>query len=296
MENSYFITGIKLQKISGNSIITSANCFALSEVTNYRCQIEFDNPGINDLVFLINPNDGIAVKWKTFTEYQIIRSTNLNFVKAYDLQLLSSKWYFKIEIEDELISGIAVSVDLKVGDTSKTAEEALCTHQNKILFCNRTSLSQRNNDIIVLTGIRNKGSITWNNMKLEEYKIPLITQLKYTKAYGLLFLDKWYFMIDAIVITNYVIPKYSKTKIDIIHNSIETTATCEMIEGNVRATVNISCVSDFENQSKKDIIQINPKKVLGLVEWSPTLTDKQEISLIENAESSLGLTFKSNIL
>ena len=291
VENSYFITGIKLQKISGNSIITSANCFALSEVTNYRCQIEFDNPGINDLVFLINPNDGIAVKWKTFTEYQITRLINLNFVKAYDLQLLSGKWYFKIEIEDELISGIAVSVDLKVGDTSKTAEEALCTHQNKILFCNRTSLSQRNNDIIVLTGIRNKGSITWNNMKLEEYKIPLITQLKYTKAYGLLFLDKWYFMIDAIVINNYFIPKYSKTKIDIIHNSIETTATCEMIEGSVRATVNISCVSDFENQSKKDIIQINPKKVLGLVEWSPTLTDKQEISLIENAESSLELTF-----
>ena len=98
-------------------------------------------------------------------------------------------------------------------------------------------------------------------------------------------------MIDAIVINNYFIPKYSKTKIDIIHNSIETTATCEMIEGSVRATVNISCVSDFENQSKKDIIQINPKKVLGLVEWSPTLTDKQEISLIENAESSLELTF-----
>ena len=117
-------------------------------------------------------------------------------------------------------------------------------------------------------------------MKFQELKIPLITKLKYIKSYGLFFADKWNFMIDAYYIN--IIPKYSKAIIDILHNSEETTATCEII-GCQRKITNISCVSDFESQSNNDVIQINPNKTYGSIEWEPALSesDNKEIEIPE---------------
>ena len=295
-ENFYLMTSIKLQKNSGNNITTIANCYSLSTASYYKCQVESDNQDINDLVYIINANDELTAIWKNCftTESQIIRSVNLNFVKAYSLEYLNKKWYFKIEIEDELINGIKYSADVKVGDTSKTAEEAHCnyTYENKILSCVRTSTTQRDTDIISLTGIKNKGSITWNNMREEEYKIPFATKLQFIKSYGLFFADKWYFMVDATIITSFPIPKFSRTTIDIIHNSVETTATCDMVGGSAKYITNMSCFSNFETQSKNDVVQINPNKKYGLVEWSTNLSDdNKQISLIENAETFLELTF-----
>ena len=278
--NFFLKLKVKIKKNEDNINIENASCYSMG-LLNYKCQVESDNAEENDLVFLTNLTDDMSAKWKNFiiNDEQIIRPMELNFVKAYDLEFINQKWNFKIEISDELVQDVKISVDILYGD-SRNQDEAHCIYQSKILYCIRKSNSQYNNEIIILTGIKNKGSTIWNNMKFQELKIPLITKLKYIKSYGLFFADKWNFMIDAYYIN--IIPKYSKAIIDILHNSEETTATCEII-GCQRKITNISCVSDFESQSNNDVIQINPNKTYGSIEWEPALSesDNKEIEIPE---------------
>ena len=54
--------------------------------------------------------------------------------------------------------------------------------------------------------------------------------------------------------------RYSKAYIDILHNNVETTATCEILGNFAKSPTNIWCVSDYEIQTKNDEIKINSKK------------------------------------
>ena len=88
--------------------------------------------------------------------------------------------------------------------------------------------------------------------------------MTYSKSYRLFFANKWNFMIDAKTIGP--IPNYSKAYIDIVYNSIETTATCEILGDFANYITNISCVSDYETQPENDIIKINSKRKYGSIE------------------------------
>ena len=217
-------------------------------------------------------------------------SANLNFIKAYDLIYHDKKWSFKIKTDSELPNQANVLVDIYVlsrSSSTPTQGSAYCTYSKKILSCTSNVYSQNDNDLVTLAGIKKLGTVDWENLKLKEYKIPLNTTLTYSKAYGLFFANKWNFMIDAKTIVN--TPHYSKVYIDIIHNSVETTATCEILGNFAKYITNITCVSDYETQTKDDIIKINPKKKYGSVKWSTTIQNSETIieEISEYSEISL---------
>ena len=218
-------------------------------------------------------------------------SATLNFIKVYDLIYKDKKWTFKIEIEDELSNGANVHVDIIVVDKYDgiTSEKASCFYNKKILTCTKIKDSRDSTELIKLAGVKNLGTVEWENMKLKEIKIPLNTTMIFNKAYGLFFANKWNFMIDAKTIDG--IPNYSKVYIDILHNSIETTATCEIMVDLSNTITNISCVSDYEIQTENDEIKINPKNKYGSLKWSKTLTKSEtKISTISDY-SELALDF-----
>ena len=202
-------------------------------------------------------------------------SATLNYIEAYDLIFENSKWSFKIKTDSELPNEANVLVDIIVISRydQTTPETAYCTYNKKILSCTRTYNSQYEGDLIKLSAIKYKGTIEWTNMRLKEIKIPLNTKLDYIKSYGLFFANKWNFMIDAKTIGE--IPYYSKVYIDILHNSVETTATCEILGNFAKYVTNISCVSDYEIQSQNDVIKINSKQKYGSVKWSSSLSNSQ---------------------
>ena len=215
-------------------------------------------------------------------------SANLNFIEAYDLIYENNKWSFKIKTDSELTNQANVLVDIFVlnrGSSIKSQETANCIYNKKILSC-ATSRNTLDNDLVTLSAVKFRGTVEWENLNLKEIKIPLNTTMTYTKSYGLFFANKWNFMIDAKTIVN--TPHYSKAYIDILHNDVETTATCEILGDFKNYITNIACVSDYEIQTGNDIIKINTKKKYGSIEWSQKITDSQaEISEAEDSEISL---------
>ena len=206
---------------------------------------------------------------------QLEISASLKFIKVYDLIYKDKKWSFKIKTNSELPNQANVLVDIFVvsKSDSTSSETADCIYNKKILSCTRTAYAQYDTDLIKLSGVKNKGTVDWENLNLKELKIPLNTTMTYSKSYGLFFANKWNFMIDAKTIGG--IPYYSKAYIDILHNSVETTATCEILGNYAQYMTNISCVSDYEIQSENDEIKINPKKKYGSIEWSTTIKDSE---------------------
>ena len=163
-----------------------------------------------------------------------------------------------------------------------------CIYNKKILSC-ENNYYPNNYDLIKLAVIKFQGTIEWENLRVSEIKIPLNTTMTYIKSYGLFFANKWNFMIDAETITP--VPNYSKAIIDIVHNSVETTATCEILGNVANYITNISCVSDYENQSENDIIKLNSNKKYGSIQWKSKLTSSQrKIEKIEDY-SEISLQF-----
>ena len=85
--------------------------------------------------------------------------------------------------------------------------------------------------------------------------------------------------------------RYSKAYIDILHNNVETTATCEILGNFAKSPTNIWCVSDYEIQTKNDEIKINSKKKYGSIEWSPSIKDSETTINEESDYSEISLQF-----
>ena len=88
----------------------------------------------------------------------------------------------------------------------------------------KSANTQYETDLIKLKFIKKKGSVTWINVNKRELKNLLNANMSYSKSYGLFFSNKLNFMIDAELISP--IQKYSLAYVDILHNLVETTATC----------------------------------------------------------------------
>lgn len=221
------------------------------------------------LLTTLTLSNGIPMKRSLNKLRSLQLSTNLDFIEAYDLTYKDKKWSFKIRTDTVLPNQSNVLVDILVYKSLTSYDTASCIYNNKILSCVRNGYSQSDTELVKLNFIQYQGTVTWNNIKKKELKIPLNTKMTFSKAYGKFFTNKWNFMIDAQLIG--AIPKYSLAYIDILHNSVETTATCEIIGGYAKDYTNISCISDYGTQAEDDIIKINPKKKYGTIEWSTAL-------------------------
>jgi hypothetical protein len=134
---SLITVNVKINK-NGQESIAMANCFGTSEYKFYNCEIESNNPSMNDLVYLTKDGDGVSSTWKESlleNDDIIIRIMKLHFVKVYDLEYLDDKkWHFKIDVEDELTNGIKVSVDVRFSESNQI-DSANCLYTNKVLSC-----------------------------------------------------------------------------------------------------------------------------------------------------------------
>ena len=262
------ITTVNVKMVRGSSSTLSlANCIITSTSSTssvYKCEVESDNQNSNDLVYITKEGEGASVIWKQnilTTDQQIIRLAELTFVKAYDLNYLDSKWYFKIKIEEDLPNQCLLAVDVLYGTN---AYSAICDYENRVLSCRvNYASSQSQSNLVKLVYKKNKGSVTWKN-SIDDLSIPLITNLNFNGAFGLFFTDKWSFMIRAVSSAN--LPSNSKVIIDILQNGQDTTASCLFVELNAK-NLNLSCISDLETQSKTDTITIKKDKNSGTVTW-----------------------------
>ena len=242
------------------------------------------------LLFVLPISNGEPMKKLLVKHRKLEVSATLNFIKAYDLIFEDNKWKFKISTDTEMPNESNVLVDIFIVQNIDTIQRktAYCIYNKKILSC-ENNYYPNNNDLIKLAVIKYQGTIEWENLRVSEIKIPLNTTMSYIKSYGLFFANKWNFMIDAKTITP--VPNYSKAIIDIVHNSVETTATCEILGNFANYITNISCVSDYENQSENDIIKLNSNKKYGSIQWKSKLTSSQrKIETIEDY-SEISLQF-----
>ena len=102
-----------------------------------------------------------------------------------------------------------------------------CIYNDHILHC---GLINSNSRVYKLYSIKNKGGITWTNLREQYIDIPKNHTLNFKIAYGLFYTDKWYFFVNftnAQGIINFEI--FTIFILDIIHNGEETTAKCEII-------------------------------------------------------------------
>ena len=119
--------------------------------------------------------------------------------------------------------------------------------------------------------------------------------MTFNKAYGKLFTNKWTFVLNAVKKT--ACPQESKLIIDIIHNEVETTASCVIIYNS-----NMICVSDYETQTSEDIIKLSSNKKYGSVEWQSGLETATNIEsytfateeLTLNLQYAINLNFANN--
>ena len=220
-------------------------------------------------------------------------TAELTFVKAYDLTFSDRYWQFKIEVKDDdnLKENDKLKLDFVAKeDTSYTNGYVDCTFKARILSCGEGDLADKNTNVIKLSSVKNLGSITWKNLNEQYISIPLNHTFTFKNAYGAFYTDKWHFLIKA---TNTGIsPKYSSVIIDLIQNTKETTATCQLLnEGSENNEEDIYCISDYPYQSSSDELKLNTNKKYGSIQWKENINESNSIiaKAVENKANTLEL-------
>ena len=294
------LAGIPLQSLitmntkiiskTGETYIYLTRCYVTNASSNTRvfgCTVFGEHQEITDVVYATNSNiNDISVDWNGIltSDYLIIRTAELSFVKIYDHYYANSYWHFKILVEDDEYLPENSLVDIDIFNPVAGYPYTTCSFQNHIIICDKIA-SLGSTYLIIFESEKDRGSVTWKNLQLKYIKIPLNYQLTFTKANISFFTDKWNFIITARHI-GYA-PRNSKIVIDIIQNSKETTATCEILKTiNGNENFYTLCTSDLEQQSINDVIRINPTKKVGTVTWNTGLTESnnlvEKISLVDN--------------
>ena len=247
----------------------------------FKCKVYGDNQKKTDLVYVSNSNmNDISLIWdgKLVNDDIIVRKAELSFVKAYDLLYDSKKnyWTFKIEVADDedLPNEAKVYVDI-YAHTNRGNYDKICSFNEHILSCTKSGETGSSN-LIEFQGYREKGSVTWKNVKQKHIPIPLNHEFIFKQVSGSFFTDKWNFFL-TVTNTNSS-PQYSKVIIDIKHNNVETTALCETLkQGSYKQDEIIYCTSNYDTQASTDKITLIQEKKLGSITWNSGLTDSNNI-------------------
>ena len=129
----------KIISKTGKTYIYFTRCYAKTNLASFDCTVFGEHQDISDVVYVTNSNvNDISVNWngKLTSDYLIIRSAELTFVKIYDHYYANRNWHFKIIVEDDeyLPENSLVDIDIFIvvngGNTYTT-----CSLQNHILIC-----------------------------------------------------------------------------------------------------------------------------------------------------------------
>ena len=292
-------TKIKNKQNEENLYFT--RCNSVDNSLNYnrnefKCKVYGNNQKITDLVYVSNSNmNDISLIWdgKLANDDIIVRKAELSFIKVYDLLYDSTSryWTFKIEVADDndIPNEALVYVDIYASNNNGNFKK-ICSLNEHILSCTKSDVTDSTN-LIKFQSYKEKGSVTWKNVKQKHISIALNHEFIFIKVSGSFFSDKWKFFIS--VTNTKATPKYSTIIIDIKHNNIETTATCETLkEGSNNSEEMIYCTSDYPTQTSQDTITINQEKKSGSITWRTGLTESNNIvQTITLTDKSAELSF-----
>ena len=278
--SSLITINTKIINKAGNEYIYLTRCYSLHTITDdkeFQCTVFGENQKPGDLVYVTkSTNNDISVDWGTALRQEdtaIIRNAELSFVNIYDLEYIERNWNFKIKVsnDENLPENSVVYVDIfhliNRGNIMST-----CSFNNHVLNCTKLSSASSSTYLIRFQSEKNKGSVTWNNLKQKYIPIPLNYKLSLTRANNALFTDKWNFLILATYKGD--APNYSKIVIDITQNNVETTASCELLkQGSNGLSYYIFCFSELEEQTINDIITISSTKKQGSVTWTNEINE-----------------------
>ena len=291
--SSLITVNTKIVSESRNQYLYLTRCYLINTITeafHYKCIVYGEHQELKDLVYISHSNENeVSVDWGNAlkSDQLISRNAELTFVKIYDLEYINRDWSFKILVRDDedLPENCLVFVDV-VNLINDGNIYSTCSFRNHILNCNKlSSTSSSNTYLIRFQSEKIKGSITWKNIRDKHISIPLNYQLELIKANNGFFTDRWNFLIYATYKGD--APKSSLIVIDIIQDSKETTASCELLrQGSNNLKWYIFCISNLENQSISDIIIINSSQKSGSVTWTNTIGESNnKVEKFSNSKS-----------
>ena len=229
----FFTANVRIDKQNGESDIYLTKCLGLDD-EDVKCIVEGENQNVLDVVYLTDTIYYNATARVLYLEEDLIiyRNVSLSFVKAFDYFNRSSGFKIQVEDDEDVPNGAAFFVDIAKRnpvDYIEQPEYFICRYNDHIAKCGlRNSVSA-----FKLSMIREKGSITWINLKERYIDIPKNHTWEFKIAYGSFFTDKWYFFVnftDPMIKNKYNLDIFNIFIIDIIHNKHETTAKCETIK------------------------------------------------------------------
>lgn len=272
----FFTANVRIYKENGDSYIYLTKCLGLRD-TNVQCIVEGENQNIHDLVDLsVTSLYNATIRFEVLkTDLPIIRNATLTFKKVYDFFNTSSGINILVEDDEDLPEDATLTYDLGYRSIYSYLESSHysyltpCTYNNHILHCELYSYGSVY--IYKLYSISTKGSITWTNLKEQYIDIPHNRTLTFKSAHDLFFTDKWNFLVNFTEIRkgneNYRLA-FTVFIIDIIHNSKEVTAKCEIIKTFFANSDEVMhCISEYESQSENDEIKLRNSRKYGSITW-----------------------------
>ena len=118
-----------------------AYCYPIeNNIDLYNCEVYYEEQSDNDLILLSSSTESTSVIWNTeFEDKNIVLSTSLNYIKAFDLKYLNEKWIFNIEIENNISNGSKVKADIIFNENDEDTATCFFNTNNKILSLSRDS-------------------------------------------------------------------------------------------------------------------------------------------------------------
>ena len=297
-KNNAFTINTKIEKKNGQTLYYYTRCYSnKDEISSkdYTCTIYGDNQEKTDLVYVSNKTDvnDVNVNWGTVLKNDevISRKAELTFKKIYGLNFVSPYWEYKIDVsdDDDLPDNAKVWIDTLIyANMGNIYTE--CSLLNHVLKCSMSGSQTGSTGLILFQSEKKVGSVTWKNLKEKYIYIPLEFSATFTNTFGAMFTNnKWNFMISTSFSNDY--PNNSRVKIDILHNSEATTATCRLVHNK-----KLYCFSDYATQASTDTIIIRYTKISGSVTWSSSFSDTPLVkSTFVDSETQMSFVDAKNL-
>ena len=194
----------------------SINCNS-RDTNNIICDTQISEKNTSLIKISEKRNDPKSVEWLEIEKYipnvfLIFLNVDIYFIRVYYLIFINNTWQFKIDVDEPIINGSKLSVDILYGNLEATAT---CYSNNIFLICYVDIKEQNENVLVKLNHIKSEyTSISWKNLTIDE-GIDLVTNLTFNEADNLRINENYNWAFDIFVSEIDNIPNYSKFIIDI---------------------------------------------------------------------------------
>ena len=247
---SKVIVDIKNGNLYNKSIICDSK-----DSSNIICDTKIQEKNTGLIQILEKRISSSSVEWlgTNQTDYLIFLNVDIYYIRVYNLEFINDVWRFFIYINETIVNGSKLSVDILYDNIEATAT---CYSNNNVLTCILDIKIQSAKALVRLNHIKSLySSINWINLSTDE-GIDLVTSLSYINADNLRFEhDIWYFDVFISEADCQNIPNYSKLIIDIYYEieykTYTAIAICYLRNKKIYCKTILSCEKLIKLKLKK---------------------------------------------